>query len=139
LSSIQQHMKSMEWIISTSHQNWLAARPPSFPAVCDNHFENRCSVSPANYSGPPIKLVEELIHQLDAWRSTLPQRLQWSDTERFGFTEVELAATSPRFSFFSSLRNVQTSLLRNYALGFTTRVSWSIDLLCTKRCTHVSS
>jgi hypothetical protein len=43
LSSIQQHMKSMEWIISTSHQNWLAARPPSFPAVCDNHFENRCT------------------------------------------------------------------------------------------------
>jgi hypothetical protein len=66
----------------------------------------RTSVSPANYSGPPIKLIEELIHQLDAWHSTLPQRLQWSDTERFGFTEVEPAATSPRFSFFSSLRNV---------------------------------
>ena len=63
-------------------------------------------VSPANYSGPPIKLVQELIYQLDTWRNALPQRLQWSDKERFGFTEIEAATTSPRFSFFSSLRNV---------------------------------
>jgi hypothetical protein len=66
-------------------------------------------LSPAHYSGPPIKLVQELIRQLDTWRNTLPQRLQWSDNERFGFTEVEPTATSPRFSFFSSLRNVGPS------------------------------
>jgi hypothetical protein len=66
----------------------------------------RSRVSPTSHSGPPIKLIQELIRQLDTWRNTLPQRLQWSDNERFGFTEVEPAATSSRFSFFSSLRNV---------------------------------
>jgi hypothetical protein len=35
--------EALEWLRSTTHQNWLAAGPPSFPAVCDNHFENRCS------------------------------------------------------------------------------------------------
>jgi hypothetical protein len=70
---------------------------------------SRTRVSPAHYSGPPVKLVQELTHQLDTWRSTLPQQLQWSDNERFGFTEVEPAATSPRLSFFSSLRNVGPS------------------------------
>jgi hypothetical protein len=31
-------MKSMEWIISTSHQIWLAAEYSSFPTVLRHYF-----------------------------------------------------------------------------------------------------
>lgn len=66
-------------------------------------------MSPANDSEPSLSLVQELLRQLECWRSALPQRLQWRDDERFGFTEVEPQATASHISFFSSLRNVGPS------------------------------
>jgi hypothetical protein len=52
------------------------------------------------YNGPPSRLVSELFHQLDCWREALPQRLQWSDDDRFDFEEVESLTTVLHNSFF---------------------------------------
>jgi hypothetical protein len=43
LSDIQAYMKSREWIISTSHQNLVAARLRCFPTLSARSFENRCT------------------------------------------------------------------------------------------------
>jgi hypothetical protein len=58
------------------------------------------------YNGPPSRLVSELFHQLDCWREALPQRLQWSDDDRFDFEEVESLTTALHNSFFSPVRNL---------------------------------
>lgn len=59
-----------------------------------------------NYSRPPGRLVEELCHSLDRWRNALPQRLQWSDNDRFDFQKVELLTKALHTSFFSPHRNL---------------------------------
>jgi hypothetical protein len=66
-------------------------------------------LSPPNYSGPPLHLVQELLRQLDSWRDALPRRLQWSDNAGLGFTEGHLPATTPHTSYFGSLRDVGSS------------------------------
>jgi hypothetical protein len=58
-----------------------------------------------HYSEPPSRLVEELCHQLDCWRDTLPQRFQWNDRERFDFEKVDPLTTALHTSFFSPLQN----------------------------------
>jgi hypothetical protein len=35
-----------------------------------------------NYGGPPFHVIKELEQQLESWRNTLPDRLQWSDNHR---------------------------------------------------------
>jgi hypothetical protein len=59
-----------------------------------------------NYSGPPTKLVQELVHQLDFWRDTLPQKLQWSDSDRFDFEQVKPLSTALLRCTFSPLQNL---------------------------------
>ncbi|KAF2137133.1 uncharacterized protein K452DRAFT_278936 [Aplosporella prunicola CBS 121167] len=52
-------------------------------------YETMYEVSPATPGGPeaghdtpPIAIIKELASQLDAWRSLLPEPLQWSDASR---------------------------------------------------------
>jgi hypothetical protein len=59
-----------------------------------------------NYSGPPTELCQELIRQLDLWRDALPQKLQWSDNDRFDFEEVEPLSTALLSFSFSPLQNL---------------------------------
>jgi hypothetical protein len=59
-----------------------------------------------NYSGPPTELCQELVHQLDLWRDALPQKLQWSDNDRFDFEEVEPLSTALLSCSFSPLQNL---------------------------------
>jgi hypothetical protein len=61
---------------------------------------------PEGYNGPPSTLVSELFHQLERWREALPQRLQWSDDNRFDFEEVESLTKALHNSFFSPLQNL---------------------------------
>lgn len=73
-------------------------------------YPSASASSPAHqYSGPPLSLFQELLRQLECWRSALPPRLQWNDDERLGFAEVESHTMRPHASFFSSLRNVGPS------------------------------
>jgi hypothetical protein len=73
------------------------------PNLCDapggaSHFEK--------YSEPPTNIVQELIHQLDLWRATLPQKLQWNDSDRFDFERVDPLSTDLLSCSFSTSRNL---------------------------------
>jgi hypothetical protein len=64
-----------------------------------------------NYSGPPTDLVQELVLQLDLWRDALPQKLQWSDNDRFDFEEVEPLSTALLSCSFSPLQNLGPGII----------------------------
>jgi hypothetical protein len=64
-----------------------------------------------NYSGPPTELCQELVHQLDLWRDALPQKLQWSDSDRFDFEEVEPLSTALLSCSFSPLQNLGPGII----------------------------
>jgi hypothetical protein len=73
------------------------------PNLCDapggaSHFEK--------YSEPPTNIVQELIHQLDLWRATLPQKLQWNDSDRFDFERVDPLSTDLLSCSFSTSQNL---------------------------------
>jgi hypothetical protein len=57
------------------------------------------SLPPTHYGGPPSHLVLELLRQLESWRQTLSEGLQWSDEERFGFPEIGPISMSPHYRF----------------------------------------
>ncbi|KAM0698008.1 hypothetical protein Q7P36_002862 [Cladosporium allicinum] len=63
-----------------------------------SHFEN--------YSGPPTRVVGELIHQLDLWRAALPQKLQWNDSDGHNFEQVEPLSTTPLDCSFNPFQNL---------------------------------
>lgn len=69
----------------------------------------RCFQPPNSYTGPPLKLVQELLNQLDCWRRALPQRLQWDDSYRFDFTEIQPLTAAIQNQFFSRLQNLGPS------------------------------
>lgn len=65
--------------------------------------------------GPPANLDQELTHQLDIWRGALPQKLQWSDSDRFDFEEVEPLFTALRSCSFSPLQNLGPGVIDHNA------------------------
>jgi hypothetical protein len=62
---------------------------------------------PEGYNGLPSNLALELFHHLDCWLEALPQRLQWSDDDRFDFFELKSLTTALHSSFSSPLRNLE--------------------------------
>ena len=46
------------------------------------------SETPDDYEGPAMHVICETARQLESWRSLLPRRLQWQDTDKFDFPNV---------------------------------------------------
>jgi hypothetical protein len=61
------------------------------------------NATPKDYAVPHTHVIQELLRQLDRWRTLLPKALQWGDNDRFVFCKPTAAATAgspdPMFSF----------------------------------------
>lgn len=59
--------------------------------------------TPKDYSGPPLRVIRELLRQLDHWRTLLPSALQWDDNKRFEYPDATAALVAgsqgPLFSY----------------------------------------
>lgn len=55
-----------------------------------DHSDDTVDVTDATkYIDPPCQVIEELSVQLQSWRTALPPRLQWNDSDRFEFKRVK--------------------------------------------------
>lgn len=54
-----------------------------------------------NYEGPPVHLIKELARQLEAWRTFLPQPLQWSDADAHSFPNLNPLSRTPPGPLFT--------------------------------------
>jgi hypothetical protein len=86
----------------------LLSQRPNTPGHID---APRSASHSENYSGPPTKIIQELVHQLDLWRDRLPQTLQWSDSDRFDFEQVKPLSTALLCCTFSPLQNLGPGII----------------------------
>lgn len=63
------------------------------------------TIDATNYKEPPRHYIEELNRQLRTWRSTLPCRLQWEDTDKFDFKASTGVNGSSREGSYNRLRS----------------------------------
>jgi hypothetical protein len=58
---------------------------------------------------PP--LIQELIAELDSWRTALPKRLKWKDEGMFDYTRIDPITKRPHSSFFSLFHSAQSEII----------------------------
>jgi hypothetical protein len=58
---------------------------------------------------PP--LIQELIAELDSWRTALPKRLKWKDEGKFDYTRIDPITKRPHSSFFSLFHSAQSEII----------------------------
>ncbi|KAF2215184.1 hypothetical protein CERZMDRAFT_82236 [Cercospora zeae-maydis SCOH1-5] len=59
------------------------------------------SESADDYGGPPVTVIREMARQLESWRSLLPRPLQWQDTNKLDFPNIDPAGRRPNEPLFS--------------------------------------
>ena len=84
---------------SMSSPNSITRRPSTNSPRADSTGR---AESAEDYGGPPLHVIKELARQLESWRSLLPQPLQWSDSERHDFPNLNPMSRRPADSLFAS-------------------------------------
>lgn len=59
------------------------------------------SESTDEYHGPPVTVIREMARQLESWRSLLPRPLQWQDSDKLDFPNLDPSARRPNGALFS--------------------------------------
>lgn len=54
-----------------------------------------------DYGGPPVTVIREMARQLESWRSLLPRPLQWQDSDKLDFPNVDPSGRRPNEPLFS--------------------------------------
>lgn len=72
--------------------DWVSRANDKFSADCP---------SSKQHGGAPFDVVRALAQELDAWRDALPTKLQWSDADKFGFTEADSLSQTAHSSYFN--------------------------------------
>ncbi|KXT11284.1 hypothetical protein AC579_1673 [Pseudocercospora musae] len=59
------------------------------------------SESADDYGGPPVAVTREMARQLESWRSLLPRPLQWQDSDKLDFPNIDPSGRRPNESLFA--------------------------------------
>ncbi|CZT14774.1 related to acetate regulatory DNA binding protein FacB [Ramularia collo-cygni] len=54
-----------------------------------------------DYGGPPVTVIREMARQLESWRSLLPRPLQWQDSDKLDFPNIDPSGRRPNEALFS--------------------------------------
>jgi len=68
---------------------------------------------------PPVAIIRELAHQLETWHSMLPPPLQWQDSNKLGFPNVDPSGHRSKETLFSSDRE-HALIAYDYSLDLVT-------------------